>query len=693
MEIFNECKIINNLIENDNDSEARNSLIKLLDYLKKNKIEYTPIINNLIRQTGLYPYINLDTANWNDKLVYDMFKVNIGDKKPITLHREQSSLLKKLLLDKDIAVSAPTSFGKSFVIDAFIAIKQPKNIMIIVPTIALTDETRRRLQKKFSNDYKIITTTDVALNDKNIFIFPQERAISYLQTIDSLDILVVDEFYKASSKFDKERSSTLLKTIVKLGKIAKQRYFLAPNIKDIKNNPFTKGMDFVHIDFNTVFLEKIFLYEDIKTEDDKNKHLINILNKDISKSLIYAGTYSEISKVSSLLLKYIETKENILDEFSIWLEDNYSKDWILSKLVSNGIGIHNGQLHRSLSQIQVKLFEEENGLNHFITTSSIIEGVNTSTAKVIIWKNKNGNPKLDHFTYKNIKGRAGRMFKHFIGKVYVLDKPPVEEEIELVLELPQDDLADFEEDLKGNLTSLQIQNIIEYKNKMETLLGKENYNKLVKENAFKNSLELVKKIAIDMSDYPASWNGLGYLNSNNTDKWDSSLYKLINLLPGKWGKYSDFVEFVKILFGNASKTIPTLLEDLNKKNINIDIDTFFKLEKNVTFQLSSLASDVNILQKIIFKNNIDISPFVSMLSHAFLPSVVYLLEEYGLPRMLTKKIHYANIINFNDKELDIHSTLDKFREIGIEYIKENVKEFDKFDIYILEYFFDGISNE
>jgi reverse gyrase len=47
---------------------------------------------------------------------------------------------------KNLAIIAPTSFGKSFIIDAFIALKQPKNTAIIVPTIALTDETRRRLQ-------------------------------------------------------------------------------------------------------------------------------------------------------------------------------------------------------------------------------------------------------------------------------------------------------------------------------------------------------------------------------------------------------------------------------------------------------------------------------------------------------------------------------------------------------------------
>jgi len=694
MEVFNECKIINKLIENDNDNEARNSLIKLLDYLKKNEVEYTPIINNLIRQTGLYPYINLDNANWNDKLVYDMFKVNTGENKPITLHREQSSLLKKLLSDKDIAVSAPTSFGKSFVIDAFIAIKKPKNIMIIVPTIALTDETRRRLQKKFSNDYKIITTTDVKIEEKNIFIFPQERAISYLNTIDNLDMLVVDEFYKASSKLDKERSSVLLKSIVKLSEIAKQRYFLAPNIKNIKDNPFTKGMDFVHIDFNTVVLEKIELYNQISSDIEKNNHLLNILSTDVSKSLIYAGTYKEILKVSELLLNnIIENPIDKLSSFSKWLESNYSKNWILSKLVLNGIGVHNGQLHRSLSQIQVKLFEEEYGLNHFITTSSIVEGVNTSTAKVIIWKSKNGQFNLNNFMYKNIQGRAGRMFKHFIGKVYVLDKPPKEEDIELVIDIPKDDLADFEDELKDSFSNEQLYKIIEYKNKMQEILGKENYNKLIKENVFKNNLEIIKRIAIDMFDNPTNWNGIAHLNSDNTDKWETSLYKIIKFISLRWGPHKRFVGFTKVLYLNASKTIPELLDDLKENNISINIDEFFELEKKVTFQLSSLVSDVNILQKIILKNKTELSNFVSLTSHAFLPSVVYLLEEYGLPRMLAKKIHRAKIINFNNKELDIDSTLDYFRKIGLTYIKENVVEFDEFDIYILEYFYDGISND
>ena len=157
-----------------------------------------------------------------------MFKVDIGTSKPITLHREQSLLLKKLLNGENIAVSAPTSFGKSFVIDAFISITKPKNVVLIVPTIALTDETRRRLYKKFSDTYKIITTTDVELAEKNIFIFPQERALNYVNKIEVIDILIIDEFYKASSDHDDERSPALIKAIMQLGKQAKQKYFLAP---------------------------------------------------------------------------------------------------------------------------------------------------------------------------------------------------------------------------------------------------------------------------------------------------------------------------------------------------------------------------------------------------------------------------------------------------------------------------------
>src|SRR5699024_6273778 len=228
MEIFNTDQINNEHLIENKEVQARNELIKLLDYHERNEIEYSPLVNRLIRETGLYPYLKADTANWEDRFVYEIFKVDIGGEQA-TLHREQSSLLKRLINGENIAVSAPTSFGKSFVIDAFISIRNPDNVVIIVPTIALTDETRRRLHKKFAHKYKIITTTEVELADRNIFIFPQERAMNYINKIKNIDILIIDEFYKASSYYDKTRSPSLLKAIIKLGLKSQQKYFLAPN--------------------------------------------------------------------------------------------------------------------------------------------------------------------------------------------------------------------------------------------------------------------------------------------------------------------------------------------------------------------------------------------------------------------------------------------------------------------------------
>ena len=243
-----------------------------------------------------------------------------------------------------------------FVIDSFIRIKKPSNVMIIVPTIALTDETRRRIYKKFATEYKVITTTDSEPGERNIFIFPQERALSWVEKIDNLDILIIDEFYKASAQLNNdERVPALVKAIIKIGSKAKQRYFLAPNISSLEDNPFTKGMEFLRLDFSTVFLNKTDYSKEIgKDEKKKGETLLSLNNSLPGKTLIFAGTHSQVEKVSTLLSANTrEIDSELLVSFSEWLGKNYEYNWRLPILAKRGIGIHTGQLHRSLSQIQV----------------------------------------------------------------------------------------------------------------------------------------------------------------------------------------------------------------------------------------------------------------------------------------------------------------------------------------------------
>lgn len=684
MENFDALQNINTLLSNGETDNARNELIKLLDQYKKEHIEYTPLLNHLIREVGLFPYIKSEHATWQDQFTYEAFKVNIGGEEK-TLHLEQSGLLKKLLDGTNIAVSAPTSFGKSFVIDAFIAIKQPRNVVIILPTIALLDETRRRIHKKFSNQYRIITTSDIELGEKNILILTAERAISYINRLDSIDILIVDEFYKADYEFDKERSPALLKAIISFSEKSQQRYFLAPNINSISPNPFTEDMEFVKVDFNTVYLEIHNLYHETKNKKElKEAKLLEILGPNIEKTLIYAGQPNEIKKVIAFLsANYEVVNSMLLDQFAEWLSSNYHSDWNLPDSIKKGIGVHNGKIHRPLSNIQVSLFEESNGINTILSTSSIIEGVNTSAENVILWS----KAYLNFFSYKNVIGRGGRMFKHFVGNIYVLATPPTEEETTLEIPFPDKLIGDASED-KITLSGELKEKSDKYRFEMNQLLGVDAYLELRNAgNLQSTNSDLIKKIATTLKANPNSWNSLKMLNSHDPEMWTDVLYKILKFNTINSVKHATFVRFTQVLSMNWSSNIKELIDLVE----GIDIDTFFDLERQVAFKLASIINDINVIYQSLYGNSIDVSSFVAKASHAFLPSVVYQLEEYGLPRMISKKIHASGLINFENESLTIHTCIDDFLSIGQESLISEVEGLEPFDHYIINHFYEGIT--
>lgn len=701
--IFQSYHTVNELLTDFNEPEARSELIKLLSVMQKEEIEYSELTNSLIRQCGLLPYMRIESCAPLDQVVYDAFKTDVGLNDEMTLHREQSSLLKRLLDGKNIAISAPTSFGKSFVIDAFISIAKPTNVVIIVPTISLTDETRRRIHQKFSTEYKVITTTDCELAERNIFIFPQERANSYLGTIKEIDILIIDEFYKASVKYDKERAPSLIKAILKFSKISKQKYFLAPNIKHFSSTILQDDIEFIErLDFNTVFLDVIELHKEINGDlEKKTNALVSILQKDLSKTLIYVASYSQIDNVSTIILDNFGKHDfDLLENFAKWLESNYSPLWSLPKLVRRGFGIHNGQLHRSLSQIQVKVFEEAGGLRGLISTSSLIEGVNTSAENIVLWKNRKGgpgNPYLDSFMYKNIIGRGGRMFKHFVGNIYLLESPPKEDEPQLEIEFPEEIISAIDENEHSeSLSDDQIKKINEYKAEVDSYLGSSgDYDSIVKDGGFANSRsELVKKIASVISNNPEKWNGLSYLNSDDPQQWERFIRQATYLDPGKWGvgahgqQHEKFIRFVMVMVNNWVTPVKELIKIFD--DIDITPNEFFSLERKIAFNLSSLFSDINTIQKKILKKGYDIGSFINKLSSAFLPKLVYELEEYGLPRMIARKIQNANLLNFEDENMSLHQAIAAFQDIGLEKVL-NIDDLDQMDKYILTYFYDGIT--
>lgn len=696
-EVFDICNNVNEQILNSHMDTARTEVIKLLDRLNRDGDEYSPMVNHFIREVGLFPYIDSDTASWQERAVFEVYKTDLGGGEQKTLHSAQSKVLKRLLAGDDIALSAPTSFGKSFIIDAFISIRKPDNVVIIVPTIALADETRRRIEHKFSDIYKIITTTDATLEDRNILILPQERSFAYIGKLESIDMLIVDEFYKASSSFDDSRSTSLLSAMIEFGKISKQRYYLAPNIHNIKENVFTKGMQFMRLtDFKTVITMASKVYEKMGADEDKNKFkatkLLDILNGHKTKTLVYAGSYNNINTISELLTNKMPSKKSrLLDNFSDWLKINYGESFSLCNLSKLGVGVHNGRMHRSLSQIQVKLFEFTNGLDTIVSTSSIIEGVNTQAEQVVVWSNKNGSRKFDYFTYRNIIGRAGRMLKYFVGKVYLLEEPPAQEDTTLDIGFPEDVVETLDSENPGvEINDEQNDQIKEYETYMSEALGMDGFNMIRNNSLIKSCKPSQLRLLVGKIKGNSNWpNGYEALASRNSYKWRTPISDVADMLGDHMGGLMKIAiwKFPQ----NWCKSMAEIHEELVEKNCSISQEDLFCAERYMTFNLCSTLNAISILKRLMYPGTPDISLFIAKAANAFLPKLVYQLEEYGLPRAISRKIQNSDLINLEDDKMEISDVIEDFKEIGYDKLVVGIQNVHPFENFILKYFYAGIS--
>ena len=235
--------------------------------------------------------------------------------------------------------------------------------------------------------------------------------------------------------------------------------------------------------------------------------------------------------------------------------------------------------------------------------------------------------------------------------------------------------------------------------KIESIIGDGEYRKLREENLLtSNDEDLIYKICLELRDNYQDWKSLKMLYSDDPSDWKTILGKLcfLNSQSLRWdgtkdnNQFKQAKSFIQIISKNWSTSLPNLMIELKKENLTID--DFFALEKRVCHNFSGYLNDFNNLNRIINKENfIDISGFISKCSNAFMPSIVLELEEYGLPRMITKKINYCNLINFDRNEMNIDEAIKQLKSIGKEKIIETCLTYlDNFDIFILDNFFENI---
>lgn len=449
----------------EREAIARDLIIRALEFRTQLPEATRELWNDLVAAAGLHPYVEPDAMTTPEALRHEYHRSTfLGD---YYLHREQQELSALLLEGRSLILSAPTSFGKSLLIEEIVASCQYKNIVVIQPTLALLDETRKKLAK-YADKYRVVVSTHQAASaDSNLFLFTAERVVEYAK-FPPIDFFVIDEFYKLSLIRDDERAIVLNQALYLLLKHTKRFYLLGPNIRHISDE-FVKEYDAVwrHSQYATVAVDvdRVFENRNWKRKDERREQeLFHLLSTLAEPTIVYCASPQKADDLAAKFLEYlVSTSEDQAwikagrgnSEIVEWIDQNIHKDWSLAQALSHAIASHHGHLPRHLGSSIVDAFNNRT-IRCLFCTSTLIEGVNTAARNVVLFDQHKGRKPIDFFDYKNIVGRSGRMKIHYVGKVYEFHREPAQTELdvdvplfsqhdaplELLIQLDQRDVQD-----------------------------------------------------------------------------------------------------------------------------------------------------------------------------------------------------------------------------------------------------------
>lgn len=644
---FKIIKEVSSLIAQGNPA-GQEFVLRLLARLKDFQ-EWEPIVYSLVRQVGLFPYLEEENLSLKDALAYEVHRPEglLGEN--VVFHHAQAEVYYTLLRGENVVLSAPTSFGKSLIIDAIIASRKPSNIFIIVPTIALIDETRKRLSK-FKDQYKIITHPSQSIAQSNVFVLTQERALEIIPDV-AVDFFVIDEFYKLGSQSnDEERCHILNQVFYMLVKKKAQFYLLGPNIEAVIPARLEEEVQFKFFktDYKTVVSEYHDMSKDKgRTNKERLVELIATLN---GPTLVFCQSPASANKVAKALSNsgcFSRIEEN--EGLACWLRENYHPEWVLPRCLELGIGIHHGKVPRAIAQKCVRLFNERK-IQVLVCTSTLIEGVNTKAENVIVYDNKIAKKKIDYFTFNNICGRSGRMSSYLIGHVYLFESPPV-------ATLPSVDFPVFTQDdtvSEKLLINLDVEDLSESsKLKLsEYLIQHDLSQDTLKRNSYidlNKQLELARVIKADLDRVKGLLTWREYPSNDQLKEVCKLIWEYLNLEKKGHGVRSSDQLYFRINQFRVAGSIKGLIEDIIQNDtsyggdVNDAIELAFDILRHwINYQFPRfLRSLSDIVNDVFEKNNLplcDYSYFAGLVECYFSRSYVLPLDEYGLPIQISKKI-------------------------------------------------------
>lgn len=639
---------------------SRQLVIRCLEH--RDRMGSAKVVHDaLLARIGLFPYLDdLSSLGLGDRLALEAHRPIVQPRDEFVFHSMQAQVYARLMDGETVILTAPTSFGKTLIVDALVVSGKYDNIAIVVPTIALIDEVRRRLSRlnnDFNLGFKVITHPSQDQRERNIFVLTQERVLEE-DNFPSLGIVVIDEMYKLSLEQDPERGPTLNEALYQLRRLTKQLYLLGPNVGALSEMPGDFEHHFIPSNDSTVAVDVTL----VERTDSEHDDLIDVCRGLTEPTLIFVKSPGRANEVVRWLVE-ADLGAVGQDDAAAWLADNYHPDWVLVNSLKAGIGLHHGRLPRAVAHYIVAAFNDEK-LRFLVCTSTLIEGVNTTAKNIVVLDDRIAKRKYDLFTFKNIQGRSGRMFKHFIGRVFLFNPPPQDK-------LPDIDIPAISQPPDtppGLLLSMDESDLTaESRNRVSPYLEQELLPvEVLRQNAMVD-LDAQLELAAVLEGDPARWSGsLAWTQFPKYEELEAVseiLYDFFAPAARQWGAYSakqlTLLVWRSYQGGRPKTLIEQQLGYAQKQGTPIDdvVLSVLTFQRNgLLFGFPRYLRVVDDIQRVVLPRrgfpHGDYRLFAAAAESGFLPNPLAALDEYGLPLEVSRKLSAVLVPRNADDSLD-----------------------------------------
>lgn len=393
----------------------------------------------------------------------------------------QKDVWNKCAESKFLGISAPTSAGKSFVIllkciDNIIS--KGGNIVYVVPTLSLINQVvadfHSKLKENNLDDYEIHTTYNAGRNNRIIYILTPERAISAYnennKPFGDVNSFIVDEIQNIEriENKDDERAKILFDSLIELSFSYDPNLiiFSGPRVAGLKDmgfdifkelnsneisaisSPVTnftysvskKGKKYyfkqyaqINEEYSSIeIINNEYLKIGGKQYDDKYLAYLNIFLGMFgrgSKNIIFSPTSGTARKIAlDLSNRKLGATNDKVKSLIQYISDTVHPNYDLCKTLEFNIAYHHGKVPSHIRNV-LEYAIKEKMIDNIVCTTTLMQGVNLPAQNVIMRNGylstksiKGVMPCLTNYEISNLRGRAGRLLKDFIGRTFVLDE-------------------------------------------------------------------------------------------------------------------------------------------------------------------------------------------------------------------------------------------------------------------------------